>query len=184
LIVLEFSKLVRERRSIHHFTDEEVTDEELNYILEAARWAPSAGNAQPTRYIVVRNEETRRKIWETTSGIEGITPQNFLNKAPIHIVVLTDTSAYKGKQSNVFSERFSIQDSAIATMNLLLAAANIGLGACWVGMYREEALREIFNIPAHMKPVAIIPVGHTKSKVKPRKRKPFNEIVYYETLNK
>ena len=184
MIALEFSKLVKERRSIHHFTDEEVTDEELNYILEAARWAPSAGNAQPTRYLLVRDEEKRRKIWETTAGIEGITPQNFLNQAPIHIVVLTDTSAYKGKQSNIFSIRFSIQDSAIATMNLLLAAADIGLGACWVGMFREEALRELFKVPAHIKPVAIIPVGHTKSKVKPRKRKTLAQIVYYETINK
>ena len=133
MIVLEFSKLVKERRSIHHFTDEEVTDEELKYILEAARWAPSAGNAQPTRYIVARDENKRRKIWETTAGIEGKTPQNFLNKAPIHIIVLTDTSAYKGKQSNIFSERFSIQDSAIATMNLLLAAADTGLGATAIG---------------------------------------------------
>ena len=182
MIVLEFSKLVKERRSIHYFTEEEVTDEELGYILDAARWAPSAGNAQPTRYIVVRQEETRRRVWRATSGIEGVSPQNFLNKAPVHIIVLTDTSAYKGKQSSIFSDLFCIQDSAIATMNLLLAAADIGLGACWVGMFRAEVLKELFNMPTTMMPVAIIPVGHTKSKIKPRKRKPLDEIVYYECL--
>jgi nitroreductase len=175
---------VKERRSIHHFTEEEVTDEELGYILEAARWAPSASNAQPTRYIVVRQKDTRRMIWEATTGIEGVTPQNFLNRAPVHIVVLTDTSSYKGKQSNIFSDLFCIQDSSSAIMNLLLAAADIELGACWVGMFRSEEIRKLFKIPASMKPVAIIPVGHTKSKIKPRKRKSLDELVYYENLNR
>jgi nitroreductase len=65
-------------------------------------------------------------------------------------------------------------------MNMLLAVADRGLGACWVGMFREDALRKSFDIPIHIIPVAIIPVGHTKSKEKPRKRKSLEEIVYQE----
>ena len=179
---MEFSELVRKRRSTHYFTDDQVTEEELSYVLEAARWAPSAGNAQPTRYIVVRDEETRGKIWESTSGIDGITPQNFIKKAPVHIIVLTDTNAYKGKQSSIKSELYSIQDSSAAIMNMLLAVADIGMGACWVGMFREEYLRELFELTDNLKPVAIIPVGHTKSKEKPRKRKTLEEIVFYEKI--
>lgn len=112
-----------------------------------------------------------------------MTPQNFIKKAPVHIIVLADTRAYKGKQSNLFKERFLLQDSSAATMNLLLALSDIGLGACWVGMFREEALRDSFNIAAYLKPVAIIPVGHTKSKENPRPRKSLRELVYHESFS-
>jgi nitroreductase len=186
---LEFDDLVRKRRSIHYFTDEEVSDADLLYILEAARWAPSAGNNQPWRFVIVRSTETIEKIWETTTGIEvpissrrsiTVTPQNFIKKAPVIIVVCTDTQAYQGKQNSIFADRFCIQDSAIATMNLLLAAANRNLGACWVGMYREDALSKILNLPSTIRPIAIIPIGHTTSKEKPGPRKPLEELVHYE----
>lgn len=173
---MEFSELVKRRRSIHHFTEDEVTEEELVYVLEAARWAPSAGNAQPWRFIVVRRPENREKVWGSTTGIGDITPQNFIKKAPVHIIVWTDTEAYKGKQARVRADLFSIQNSAAAAMNLLLAAADVGLGACWVGMFREEALREAFNIPS-----SVIPVGHTRSKERPRRRKALDELVSSET---
>jgi nitroreductase len=179
---LEFSELVKKRRSIHYFTEEHVTNEELTYILESAKWAPSAGNVQPTRYLIIRNVENRKKVWESTTRIKGVTPQNFILKAPVHIIVLSDTTAYRGRQSNIRSELFSIQDSAAATMNLLLAVADLEMGACWVGMFNEDFLREAFNIPSHIKPVAIIPIGHTKSKEKTRKRKPIEELVFYEKI--
>ncbi|MBD3204951.1 hypothetical protein GF319_01245 [Candidatus Bathyarchaeota archaeon] len=179
---MEFKELVRKRRSIHYFTDQTVSLDSIEYVIDAARWAPSAGNAQPTRFIVVRDEEIREGIWKSTTGIEGIMPQNFIKKAPINIVVVTDTEAYRGKQSRIRSDLFSIQDSSAAIMNLLLAAANLNMGACWVGMFREEPLRELFNLPPHIKPVAIIPFGHTKSKEKPRKRKSIKEIIYYDSF--
>jgi len=182
LINLEFSELVKKRRSIHFYTDEPVTEDELNYILEAARWAPSAGNVQPTRFIVVRKEETRQKVWKSTTKIKGVNPQNFILKAPVHIIVLTEPTAYKGRQSQVKSELFSIQDSSAAIMNLLLAVTDLGMGACWVGLFNQETLREDLQIPSYLIPVAIIPVGHTQSKEKPRKRKPLKDIVFYETM--
>ena len=98
--------------------------------------------------------------------------------------MLTNTDAYKGRQSIIRSDLFCIQDSSAAIMNLLLAVADRGMGACWVGLFREEALRETFNIPAYLKPVAILSDGHTKSNEKPKKRKPLDEIVFHETLNK
>ncbi len=67
-------------------------------------------------------------------------------------------------------------------MNMLLAVTDIRLGACWVGLFREYFLIEQFELPDNLKPVAIIPVGHTKSKEKPRKRKSLDEIMYYEKI--
>lgn len=187
---MEFSKLVKKRRSIHHFTADEVSHEDLTYILEAARWAPSAGNSQPWRFIIIRKSENIHKVWETTTGIEfpvssrksvHVTPQNFIKKAPALIVVCTDKRAYQGKQSSIHANLYCIQDSANATMNLLLAVTDRGLGACWVGMFREEALKDVLNLPPRIKPVAVIPLGHTKSKEKPRPRKSLEELVHYET---
>ena len=187
---MEFSDLVKKRRSTHFFIDEPVSDEDLNYILEAARWAPSAGNSQPWQFIIARKPENIQKIWETTKGITynitknktiQINPQTFIKKASAIIIVVTDPTVYKGKQSSVKSDLYSIQDSANATMSLLLAAANRGLGACWVGMFQEEKLRQALNIPSHMRPVAIIPVGHTKSQEKPRPRKPLEQLIHQET---
>ena len=184
-ILLEVKNL-----TIHYFTDEAVSDQDVYYVLEAARWAPSAGNNQPWRFIIVRESKTIERIWETTTGIEvpissrhsiTVTPQNFIKKAPVIIIVCSDTQAYKGKQNSIYSDRFCVQDSAIATMNLLLAAANRGLGACWVGMYREDALSEVIKLPPTIRPMAIIPLGHTTSKEKPRPRKPLEELIHYES---
>lgn len=190
---MEFSELVKKRRSIHFFTKEEVTNEDLTYILEAARWAPSAGNSQPWRFIIVRELENIHKIWETTTGIEvtlsatrthSITPQNFIKKAPVVIVVCTDITTYKGKQSSRFSDLYSIQDSANATMNLLLAVADRGLGACWVGLFKQEQLQQVLHLPETIRPMAIIPIGHTKSNEKKRPRKSLEELLYYEIYHK
>lgn len=191
MVNLEFLDVVRKRRSIHHFTREEVSEEDLRYILEAARWAPSAGNGQPWSFIIVREPENIHKIWESTAGIElkispkrsfRVTPQNFIKKAPVIIVVCTDPNAYEGRQASINSDLFCIQDSANAAMNLLLAVCDRGLGACWVGMFKEEKLREALNISHPMKPIAIIPVGHTRSKEKPRPRKPMEKLVLYESF--
>jgi nitroreductase len=179
---LDFKDLVRKRRSIHYYTDEPVTQEAINYIIDAARWAPSAGNSQPTRFIIVKDEHIKEKIWESTKNLENISPQNFIKKAPINIVVVTDKTAYKGKQAELRSDLFSIQDSSAAIMNLLLAAADLGMGACWVGLFREDKLREVFNLPSNLLPVAIVPFGHTNSKEKPRKRKTVEELLYVNSL--
>lgn len=88
---MKFFEVVKRRRSIHSFTKEEVSDKDLNNILEVARWAPSAGNSQPWRFIIVRKPENIHKIWESTTGIEfpvsskrsiSVTPQNFFKKPP------------------------------------------------------------------------------------------------------
>ncbi len=186
---MEFTELVKKRRSIHFFTEQAVSEEDIVYILDAARWAPSAGNSQPWRFIIVRKPENIIKVWETTTKIEypisskrtiTITPQNFIKKAPVLIVVCTDTTAYYGKQSSIYSTRYCLQDSSNATMLLLLAAANRGLGACWVGMFRTTALSQALNLPPEIIPIAIVPIGHTTSKEKPPPRTPLKDLIHYE----
>ena len=134
---------------------------------------------------MVKEAANIEKIWKAMAWrAPEITPQNFIKKAPVVIVVCTDTTAYRKRQSSIKSDLFSIQDAAAATQNLLLAAFSIGLGTCWVGMFDEDILRESLDIQKGVKPAAIVPVGHTKSKRNPPPRNSLNEIVSHETFGR
>ena len=75
---------------------------------------------------------------------------------------------------------FVIQDTAAATQNLLLAATALGLGACWVGLFDEQMVKEGLELPRQVRPVALVPIGRTKSKARPKTRKPLEDVLHYE----
>ena len=168
--------LFRLRRSIRSFTSEDVSDEEIEKILEAARWAPSAGNIQPWEFIVVRNPETKREIARAALN------QTFIEEAPVVIVVCADES----RSSWVYGSRgamlYCIQDTAAATENMLLAVCALGLGACWVGAFREEEIKRILKIPRGLRPVAIVPIGHPAERPSPPPKRTLKEIVHHESF--
>jgi nitroreductase len=178
---MELFEAIKSRRSIRSYTEEEVTDEEVNKILEAATWAPSACNKQSWRFVVVRKPETIEKLYKAASY--STQHQIFVKKAKIVIVVCTDPNVYK---TSPHRERalslFTIQETAAATQNLLLAAHALSLGACWVSLFSDEQVKEALNFPKGMRPVAIVPLGHTKSKTNPKPRKALKDVVNYETF--
>lgn len=178
---MELFEAIKSRRSIRSYTDEEVTDEEVNRILEAATWAPSACNKQSWRFVVVRKPETIEKLYKAASY--STQHQIFVKKAKVVVVVCSDLNVYK---TFPHKERalslFTIQETAAATQNLLLAAHALGLGACWVSLFSDEQVKEALNFPEGMRPVAIIPLGHTKSKTNPKPRCPLKDIVNHETF--
>ena len=137
------------RRSIRAYTSEPVSEEDLKAILEAAMNAPSASNRQPWHFIVV---DDRSKL----DAIMEVHPySDMLAQAPLAIVVCGDTKV---------SSSYWQQDCSAATENILLAARALGLGTVWLGVYpREDRVRGIsrlFQLPAHVKPLAVIAVGH------------------------
>lgn len=178
---MELFEAIKSRRSIRSYTEEEVTDEEVNRILEAATWAPSACNKQSWRFVVVRKQETIDKLYKAASY--STQHQIFIKKAKVVIVVCSDLNVYK---TFPHKERalslFTIQETAAATQNLLLAAHALGLGACWVSLFSDEQVKEALNLPKGIRPVVTIPLGHTKSKTKPKPRRPLKDIVNYETF--
>ncbi len=103
-------------------------------ILEAGRWAPSAGNSQPWNFILLKDKQVRKSVADaTTNG-------GFLAEAAVGIAVVVDPEA----------SNHSVEDGAIATQNMLLAAHVLGLGACWIGSYGsvyEEKVKEMLDIP-------------------------------------
>jgi len=173
---LDVFEAIKTRRSIRAFTEEEVSDEEIEKILDAARWAPSAGNIQPWIFVIVRDPKRKRRLSEAALN------QLFIEEAPVVIVVCANQERSGRVYGRRGSDLYCIQDTAAAIQNLLLAAHALGLGACWVGAFNEDAVRHVLNIPDGVRPVAIIPMG--RPAVKPRAvfKRSLNEIVRYESF--
>jgi len=167
---------IKGRRSIRAFQSKEVPQEIVEKLIDMAGWAPSAGNIQPWEFIIVRKSEIKRRLVEAALG------QTFIEEAPVVIVVCANQSrSYQGY--GVRGETlYCIQDTAAAIQNILLTAYALGLGACWVGAFREEEAREILKIPQGIRPVAIIPIGYPAEAPQPPSRRTVNQIVHYETF--
>lgn len=176
--MMDVFEAIRGRRSIRRFTPEDVDDEALLKILDAARWAPSAGNLQPWRFIVVRSRERRRRLAEAALG------QRFIEEAPVDIVVCADTRVSAWGYGPRGERLYCIQDTAAATQNILLAAHALGLGTCWVGAFDERRVSEVVGLPDGVRPVAIVALGHPAESPPPRPRRGLNEVVYSEVYGR
>lgn len=174
--MMDVFEAIRNRRSIRAFERKIVSKEQVEWLIDAARHAPSAGNIQPWEFVIVRNPKIKKHL-----SVAALN-QTFIEEAPVVIVVC----ANEVRSSQGYGHRgvtlYCIQDTAAATENLLLAAYAMGLGACWVGAFREEIVRKALNTPDHVRPVAIIPVGHSSEKPTPRRRRHIQEIVHLETF--
>jgi len=175
---LDVFEAIKSRRSVRAFTSEPVSDAEVEKLIDAARWAPSAGNIQPWEFIVVRDPKTKRGLSEAALN------QTFIEEAPVVIVVcanlLRSSQGYGSRGINLYC----LQDTAAATQNMLLAAQAMGLATCWIGAFQEEEARKVLNIPSGVRPVAIIPVGHAAEKPMARSRRRLSEIVHRETFGR
>ena len=173
---MEVMEAIRGRRSVRRFLDRGVDDELLMELLDAARWAPSAGNLQPWEFVVVRDPELKKDLARAALS------QMFIAQAPAVIVVCADALRSASIYGTRGSTLYCIQDTAAATQNMLLAAYSRGLGTCWVGAFREDAVGRLIDAPAGVRPVAIVPVGYPAEKPKPPPRRSLSEIVHHETF--
>ncbi|MCR5814428.1 MAG: nitroreductase family protein [Desulfovibrio sp.] len=153
--------VIMSRRSVRAFTSEEVSDEQVEKLLRAAMAAPSAGNAQPWEFVVIRDKALLDKV-------PAINPYAaFAPKASVGILVCTDPEYEK-------FPGYWIEDTSAATENLLLAAHALGLGAVWTGVYpdsqRVSAFRALVQTPERIIPMAFILVGYPQSLPKPADR--------------
>jgi nitroreductase len=153
----ELLDLMYARRSVREYTDEPVSDEQVDIILKAAMAAPSAQDLQPWHFVVVR----KRKILDKLTEVHKYA--HMLEQAPLAIVVCGDQE---------ISERHWVEDTCTATQNLLLAATALGLGGVWISLYpkrkHQKYVREILDIPEHVGVLCIVAVGHAAEKEKAR----------------
>lgn len=164
---------VQSRRSIRAYDSVPIPEDKLMKILEAARLAPSAGNAQPWHFVVVTNNEKRRKI------AEGRRFAGFLAESPVVIVGCGNEKA---------SPKWFTVDVAIAMQNMVLTATSEGLGTCWIGDFDEKLVKELLRIPENYRVVALLALGYPRETLDVqgkvlhliRRRKKLKDIVSFE----
>jgi len=159
------------RKSVRSYLDKPVEKEKLDRVLNAARLAPSAGNRQEWRFVVVADPEKRRRLAEEAAG------QRFIAEAPIVIAACAETD---GKIMRCGQACYPI-DMAIAIDHLTLAAVAEGLGTCWIGSFDPDTVRQILGIPEEIVVVELLPLGYPKDPEPVAKsRLPLETIVRYE----
>ena len=168
-----FLDLAEKRRSVRAYKPDEVPDELLQQVLEAGRLAPSACNKQPWRFIVVRNETGRRALGAAYA-------REWFWKAPVAIAVCilpkeAWTRSYDG-------QNYAMVDGTLAMDHMTLAAAELGLGTCWIGAFDPAAVREILGLPDGVEVVGMTPLGFPDVEANPRvrSRRPLGEMVLKE----
>jgi len=162
---MEFMEVVRRRRSVRTYRPDPVPQAELDGILEAARLAPSWANGQCWTFVVVTDAKVKHALAE--AGNEWI------EQAPAIIAACADPtkSGEKGDQS------YYLLDIGIAMEHLILAAAEQGLGTCWIGWFEEEKARTALRVPKNIRVVALTPVGYPDEEPEERARRSLGEIV-------
>jgi nitroreductase len=201
-------KIIQDRRSIRQYTKDPVSEEHLEMILEAARQAPSGENAQPWRFIIVKDEATRKQLGAIAGGGSGrrFTAEFVTQKMQERFESLEDEAKKKAIFEKLTSGRVSAfladapvsivvcgrkdvwdlpYDTSAAIENMLLMVTALGLGACWViapciDIRDEERLKALLGVPEGFKIISIVGVGHPTRPHRPRPRLPMHELVYDE----
>ena len=171
---MDFYEVARTRRSVRKYQAKSIPAEVLGRVLEAARIAPSGSNRQPTRLIVVQDEERKQKLATMCHD------QAFVAGAPVVVVACGhDIKFNRGEWMGRYA---MIVDVVIAVDHLTLAARAEGLGTCWIGSFNNAALKEFFELPEEVEVVALTPIGYPKGEAftEPKGRKPLGEIVSWE----
>lgn len=168
---MSFLDLARKRYSVRAYKPDPVPSETLAQVLEAARLAPTAANRQPFRLIVIhtrgREDELRR-----------IYGRDWFVQPPLVVAIcgLPD----KGWTRSVDGQSYTDVDAGIVFDHLTLAAADLGLGTCWIGAFDPVAAREVLGLPEGVRPIAFTPLGYPDGGTRPKQRKPLEELVTYE----
>lgn len=171
---MDILELIKTRRSIRSFHKEKpVEDKSIKRLLEAAVWAPSGGNIQPWRFLVVKDASMRNQLSKAAFG------QEYINEAPTSIVVCIDKAMARSKYRDRGLNLYSIQDTAAAIQNVLLCAHEMGLGSCWIGAFDEDKAAKSLKLDENLRPVAILPIGYPKTRPIPPNRKDLSEVVQW-----
>ena len=164
--------LIEKRKSIRSYKSQAVKEEDLNYVLEAFRKAPSAKNLQPWKLVVVRD---KKKINDLAIACNN---QTFLSEAPVLIVACAIEDEAYGMMGG-YMNSYPV-DIGIAFEHLILAAAEKGLGTCWIGAFKEKLVKDLLDIPKDVRVVAVTPLGYPAAEGSLKGRKPLSEIICYD----
>ncbi len=175
-----FLELVQSRQSDRAYSDKPVEPDKLERILEAARVAPSACNAQPWKIIVVSDAEKRMQVADATAN-KLLAMNHFTKRAPLQLVILEEnanfTSTVGGWATN---KHYPHIDLGIVAAHISLAAADEGLGSCIIGWCDEKKIQKVLKIPKNKRVMLVILLGYSAQALREKKRKSIDEIVSYD----
>lgn len=176
---MELMEAIKSRRSIRKYKPDDISDQDLAFMLEAARWAPSWANTQCWEFIMVKDPAIKGRLAETLPNINPARPA--FSQAPLVIAACAQRAKsgyYKGKPCTDKGDWF-LFDTALALQNLTLAACALGLGTVHVGLFNAQEAAEILKVPSHVAVVELIPIGIPDQEVKPPQRKQIKEFLFY-----
>lgn len=167
---MTFDRVIRERYSVRSYQDKPVEDEKLNQILEAANLAPTAANRQPFRLIVLHTKGRKQEL-------QRLYPRPWFVQAPIIIVALAvmDEGWIRSDGKN-----YAEVDTTIAMDHLILKAADLGLGTCWIAAFDPVVTRNMLKLPTGVDPLVLTPLGYPADEPRAKKRKSMTELVMYD----
>ncbi|MFA6172360.1 MAG: nitroreductase family protein [Kiritimatiellales bacterium] len=169
---MKFIELAKKRGSIRSYKPEPVSDELLNEVLEAGRLAPTACNLQPFQFVVVRQKEN-------LAALAAGYPAPWVAEAPVIIAICTLPS--KAWKRSRHDDRCLVDvDAAIAADHMTLAAADLGLGTCWVGAFDPKIIRKALGVPRTVEPIVLLTLGHPNEKGRPKIRQPLEKLIRHE----
>jgi nitroreductase len=161
---MDVLQAIKDRRSIRKYTPEPVSEEQVTQILEAGRWAPSRGNSQPWKFIVLNDDQIQKEL------AEAIPTGKFLAQAPQGVAVVVNPKSSKHPE----------QEGSAAIQNMLLAAHALGLGTCWISVrgteWAEEA-SQVLGIPDEEWLISVVSIGHP-AETPEKGRKGLDEITF------
>ncbi len=171
---METLNCIESRRSIRKYLDKQVEFEKIGNVLNAGRLAPSSGNLQDWKFILVTEQDLRKQI------AEACMQQYWMATAPVHIVICNQpvrTERMYGKRGE---ELYGIQNAAAAAQNMLLASTDQGLGSCWVGAFQESMLQRALSIDDDARPMAVITIGYPDEVPQPPMKQTLENVTFIE----
>lgn len=178
---------IKTRRSIRRFSDKPVSDKDIETILDTVRYSPSWANTQCWRFVVVKDRQKISKISELSHVESFLKPMGYkanpatkgIGEAPVVIIACADPA----KSGKIWDQQYYMTDMGIAAQTLMLAVRGLGLGTVFVGIFDEDPVRKLLEIPSNIRIVGVFPIGHLqdeKREIKMPERKPLKEIVFNE----
>lgn len=169
---------IKGRRSVRKYKEEEVQEEQIRQVLEAAIWAPSWGNTQCWRFVVVKEKTIKEKLADSLTARNPATQA--VREAPVVIIgcgVKEKSGFYKGKPVTDKGD-WLLYDVALSFENLSLVAYSLGLGTVHIGAFNTEKVKEILCLPENIVPVIMTPLGYPEEIPSAPPRKPVDEVTY------
>lgn len=175
---MNIDQCIHERRSVRAFTAKYLSDDTLSEILDAARYAPSSGNVQNWRFIIIREKKNKETLTQHC-GKEN----KWAAKASILIIVCSDIEDVKRLYGVRGEALYAIQNCAAAIQTMLLKAHSLGVAGGWIGDFDEQAIHTTFNLEKNVRPQAVLAFGYGKEEDMPA-REPLENLVFFEKYGK